>query len=151
MNNENDKRDTGSSGRRASDYIEPKEVLPSSGNSVLHWIRSGLAVGGVVSLLFYTGRASHTLDTVVVTNVKQDNKIELIITQLHNNDIEQNRLLLMLENQVIQQNKSDGEFLREMRSIGSDVKHNSKAIVIMNGKISARDNTSVMRLASLSK
>jgi len=156
MSGENNEEGTGRNGRRSADNTRNKEVFPSSGNGVLRWLLNGVAVGGVIAVLFYSGRASRLLDTAVASNVKQDQKIDLIITQLHTNDIEQNRLLSMLENTVIQQKASDEQFLNELKEtreklqdIDNGVRGNREAIIIMNGKVTKSDNTSANYLAYL--
>ena len=154
MKHGNNTKGTNRNGRRQADHKSIKEVFPQPSGGVLRWLLNGIAVGGVVSVLFYSGRSSHILDTTVGDNAKQDKKLELIITQLHTNDIEQNRLLSMLENTVIQQKASDDQFLNELKEtreklkdIDNGVRGNREAIIIMNGKVTHTDKTSVNYLA----
>jgi hypothetical protein len=151
MNSENDTEGDVKHGRRSTDNIEDEGYISPSSSSFRSKLLSGfLAIGGVTALIA-TGRASHVLDTAVITNLKQDKKIELIITQLHTNDIEQNRLLSMLENTVIQQKRSDTEFLDELKEtreklndIDHGVRQNRESIIMINPKMSAVDNTNVI-------
>jgi hypothetical protein len=155
MNSENNTEDASRNGRRSTDDSDTKEVFSPPSGGLLRWLLNGVAVGGVIAVLFYSGRASRLLDSTVASNARQDQKIEFIITQLHTNDIEQNRLLSMLENTVIQQKRSDDEFLRELKEtreklndIDHGVRGNREAIIIMNGKVTSVDKTRVNYLAS---
>lgn len=144
-------------GRRASDNTLSDESYRVQTRGFRHWFLSGLTVGGVVGTIFLAGRTSGTLDTVVITNDKQDKVIEKIIERLANNDIEQNRLLVVLENQVIQQKESDGRFekkfdntietLQDMREeLKQGIDKNSEKIINLQlqiPKVSLRDRTAV--------
>jgi hypothetical protein len=151
MNSENDTEGDVKHGRRSTDNIEDEGYISPSSSSFRSKLLSGfLAIGGVTALIA-TGRASHVLDTAVITNLKQDVKIEKIYDRLALNDIEQNRLLVVLENQVQQQNKSDYEFLRELKEtreklndIDHGVRQNRESIIMINPKMSAVDNTNVI-------
>jgi len=155
MNNANTSKNTSKYGGRSTANQADEEVLSSPVNNFRSRLLSGfLAVGGVTALVA-VGRASHTLDTAVIINDKQDAKIEKIYERLNDNDIEQNRLLVVIENQIKQQVKSDEEFLNELKAtkdklddIDDGVRQNKEAIIIMNvSRVSKIDNTKVNYLA----
>jgi hypothetical protein len=151
MNSEDDTESNAEHGRRSTDNTENEGSVSSSYSSFRSKLLSGfLAIGGVTALIA-TGRASHVLDTAVINNIKQDAKIEKILDRLAVNDIEQNRLLVVLENQVQQQNRSDAEFLDELKEtreklndIDHGVRQNRESIIMINPKMSAVDNTNVI-------
>ena len=151
MNSEDDTEGNAEHGRRSTDNTENESSVSSSGNSFRSRLLAGfIGIGGVTALLG-VGRASSVLDTAVINNIKQDAKIEKILDRLAVNDIEQNRLLVVLENQVQQQNRSDAEFLDELKEtreklndIDNGVRQNRESIIMINPKMSAVDNTNVI-------
>lgn len=151
MNSEDDTESNAEHGRRSTDNTENEGGVSSSGSSFRSRLLTGfIGIGGVTALLG-VGRASSVLDTAVINNIKQDAKIEKIYDRLALNDIEQNRLLIVLENQVQQQNRSDKEFLDELKEtkeklndIDHGVRQNRESIIMINPKMSAVDNTNVI-------
>ena len=151
MNSENDTEGDVKHGRRSTDNKEPQEVFSSSGVSFRSRLFAGFVALGGVTALIALGRASHTLDSAVATNLKQDVRIEKIWERMAKDDIEQNRILVVLENQVQQQNKSDIEFLNELKEtreklndIDNGVRQNRESIIMINPKMSKIDNTNVV-------
>ena len=151
MNSEDDTEGNVEHGRRSTDNTENEDSVSSSFRSFRSRLLTGfIGIGGVTALLG-VGRASHVLDTAVITNLKQDAKIEKIFDRLALNDIEQNRLLVVLENQVQQQNRSDREFMdviapikQQLQNIDNGVRQNRESIIMINPKMSAVDNTNVI-------
>jgi hypothetical protein len=155
MSDENNTEETSRNGRRSTDDTTTEGIFPQSSGTFRNRLFSGfLALGGVAALVGI-GRASHTLDTAVATNIKQDTKIEQMYDRLTKNDIEQNRLLVVLENNVILQKSYEQKILDkldntkdQLNNINNGVRGNREAIIIMNGKVTYRDNTRVKYLAS---
>ena len=145
MSNEEDRRNYEKDGRRSTDKRRDEGSGTQPGVGFRNWFLNGIAVGGVVTALLGIGRASTTLDTAVKSNDTQDQRIEQLFEQ-------NNKLLLALTEQNIQQKESDKRFeekfdrtIETLEDVKDGVKENSKDIIILqqHQKLSSKDNTGV--------
>ena len=146
----NNAEDTRKHGRRASDNPDYKGDMSHKDGSLLRWLINGVTVGGVIGAIFFSGRASSTMDTALKVNDKQDLRIEQLYQQ-------NNKLLLALTEQNIQQKESDRRFEEKfddandkLDRINDGVQKNRESIIILqngSGKLSLKDKTKVISVA----
>lgn len=141
-------------GRRASDNTAHEEDMSHKDGSLFRWLINGVTVGGVIGAIFFSGRASSTMDTALKVNDNQDTRIEQLFEQ-------NNKLLLALTEQNIQQKESDKRFEKKFDDANeklNDIKQgqdkmndnilrNEKDIIILQQKISSIDKLSIYSIA----
>jgi hypothetical protein len=143
MTDANTTEDIARNGRRATDDKHPEGFISHQNHGLLRWLVNGITVGGVIGAIFLSGRASTAMDTALKNDDKQDIRIENLYVQ-------NNKLLLALTEQNVQQRESDKRFesmfrdvIEGLEDVDDSVRENEKDIIIMQQKISAIDNTSV--------
>lgn len=151
MTDANNTEDTARNGRRSTDNPCTEKVLPQATNSLRFKFFSGfLSLGLITALLtvgISVGKYSTTLDTAVKDVEDNRNSIKELLRQ--NQD-----LIIVLKEQNIQQKESDKRFEDKfddandkLDRINDGVQKNRESIIILqNGKISMRDNTSVIAM-----
>jgi hypothetical protein len=143
MENENNTEGVIRNGRRKTDTVTTEEILPSTISGGVRGVFKWFFSFGLVAALIAVGRASHTLDTAIADNDKQDKRIEQLFLQ-------NQKLILALHEQNIQQKESDKRFeekfdktIDTLEDVKDGVNRNSKDIIILQQKVSMRDKTTV--------
>jgi hypothetical protein len=143
MTNANNTEDFAGNGRRSTDNKPPETAFsPSASNFRSRLLIGFISLGGITALLGI-GRASNTLDTAV----KDIDHNKVAIREI----LDQNRdLIIVLKEQNIQQKESDKRFegkfdrvIDKLKDVDDSVRDNKNDIIIMQQKISMRDNTGV--------
>lgn len=144
MTDANNTEDTPRNGRRATDDKQDETVFSSKTSGLWSVVRNSVGVAFVITVCVGVGRFSHTVDTNVNDIAKHDTVIEKILEQ-------NNKLLVVLETQNIQQKESDKRFedkfdrvIDQLKDVDDSVRDNKKDIIIMQQKISYKDNTGVV-------
>ncbi len=151
MPDENDREDPAEYGYKLPNGRIAEIDMPHKNHGVLRWLVNGVTVGGVITAIFFSGKASTSMDTALKNDDKQDIRIERLFVQ-------NNKLLLALTEQNIQQKASDKRFEEKfddankklddsnekLDDINNGVQQNRENIIILqNGKLSMIDNTGV--------
>ena len=140
--------------RRASDDIDAQTDVPQARGSLWRWLINGITVGGVISAIFFSGRASHSLDSTVkkvdrhdVYIVKMMEKQTELMLAISDNTNHYKKNSEFMDKFFDQQEKSDNEFKEIIKEIRNGVLNNTKDIIILQQKNTALDKLSVYQLA----
>jgi hypothetical protein len=141
--------------RRHTDNVQMETNLPSSGMSNRMRLFGGVLSVGFVSAMLTTGvwigKYSSTVDAMALNDKIQNERIETAIVTLA-------EVVVILKNQGIQQQDSDKRFEEKFdesnqlqNKVLDELKDQREKIIILNQKISLRDDTRVEQLALLTE